>query len=123
MENVVYLLQVSGCILVFYLAYITLFKKSTFFRANRIYLLAALLFSFAIPIADFASVPTDFHLPATGLIALPVSTQLHIKAEYVSRFSDAESVNFIAITYWVGFTYFLLCLSYGLLGDGAYDRD
>ena len=114
MENALYLLQVSGCILVFYLVYITLFKKSTFFRANRIYLLSALLLSFAIPFADFVSVPKDFHLPGSDFITVPVAAELHINAEYVSNLSDAESFNFIAITYWLGFGFFIARFLYSI---------
>ena len=54
MENALYLIQVSACTSVFYVLYLVLFRHSTFFRANRIYLLVALLFSFIIPVLDFS---------------------------------------------------------------------
>jgi N-acetylmuramoyl-L-alanine amidase len=114
MENALYLLQVSGCIVVFYLVYIALFKKSTFFRANRIYLLAALLLSFAIPIADFKSVPTDFHFPAADFLSVAAATHLQFKAEYVDNLSRAENFNFLAIVYWLGFGFFIARFLYSI---------
>jgi N-acetylmuramoyl-L-alanine amidase len=113
-KNALYLLQVSGCIVAFYLVYITIFKKSTSFRANRIYLLAALLLSFAIPISDFASVPTDFHLPSSDFFTVPAATQLQFKAEYVDNLSWAENFNFLIIIYWVGFAFFIARFLYSL---------
>src|SRR5688572_26533212 len=55
-----YLLEVSICLTVFYLLYILLFSRNTFFRMNRLYLLAALLFAFVIP-------ATNFPMPKTSL--------------------------------------------------------
>jgi murein DD-endopeptidase MepM/ murein hydrolase activator NlpD len=55
-----YLLEVSICLTVFYLVYILLFSRNTFFRMNRLYLLAALLFAFVIP-------ATNFPMPETSL--------------------------------------------------------
>lgn len=44
-----YLLKVSVCFLVFFLFYFFLLKKDTFFQRNRYFLLASIIFSFAIP--------------------------------------------------------------------------
>ena len=75
MENAMYLLQVSACISAFYILYLMFFRNSTFYRANRIYLLVALLFSFIIPVLDFSTVAADYHLPSTDFLntnALPI---------------------------------------------------
>ncbi|MFM9840306.1 MAG: peptidoglycan DD-metalloendopeptidase family protein [Cyclobacteriaceae bacterium] len=45
-----FLLKVSVCLLVFYLPYLMLFRRTTFFVANRIYLLSAIVFSFILPL-------------------------------------------------------------------------
>ncbi len=46
----VYLLQASGCMLLFYVVYYTLLRRLTFFTCNRIYLVMSLLISLVIPI-------------------------------------------------------------------------
>ena len=49
----VYLLKVSACLGLFYGLYYFLFRRFTFHRLNRIYLLLALLLSFMIPLVEF----------------------------------------------------------------------
>jgi len=49
MKAVVYLMQVSACTGIFYLFYYLFLRRLTFFKLNRWYLLATLLFSFVIP--------------------------------------------------------------------------
>lgn len=44
-----YLLKVSACTVILFIAYHFLLSKLTFFKLNRLFLLTALLFSFAIP--------------------------------------------------------------------------
>jgi hypothetical protein len=50
MRTLIYLLQVSACISIFYLFYFVLLRRLTFFTLNRWYLLATLVLSFIIPI-------------------------------------------------------------------------
>jgi hypothetical protein len=54
-----FLLKASICLLVFYLPYLLLFNRTTFFVANRIYLLAAIVFSFVLPFVVISS-STEF---------------------------------------------------------------
>jgi len=49
MGAITYLLQVSGCMAVFYLFYYLLLNRLTFFTINRYYLLVTLVLSFVIP--------------------------------------------------------------------------
>ncbi|WP_298362964.1 M56 family metallopeptidase [Runella sp.] len=49
---IVYLLKVSACLGLFYGLYYFLFRRFTFHRLNRIYLLLALLLSFIIPLVE-----------------------------------------------------------------------
>lgn len=50
---IVYLLKVSACLGLFYGLYYFLFRRFTFHRLNRVYLLLALLLSFMIPLVEF----------------------------------------------------------------------
>src|SRR5688500_16090717 len=63
-----YLLKVSLCIATFYGLYSILFRRTTFFVANRIYLLAGLILSFIIPLAELPVTSYDDHLPAADLL-------------------------------------------------------
>ena len=49
MEWFSYLLKVSACLTLFFAFYLVFLRKLTFFKANRFYLLSALLLSFVIP--------------------------------------------------------------------------
>ncbi|HYF66925.1 MAG TPA: M56/M15 family metallopeptidase [Ohtaekwangia sp.] len=60
MEGTLYLLQVSICLVAFYIMYWALFRTTTFFTVNRFYLLAAILFSFLLPILHVETVPIDY---------------------------------------------------------------
>ncbi len=50
MNAILYLLQVSGCMAVFYLFYYLMLSRLTFFTINRYYLLGTLVLSFIIPL-------------------------------------------------------------------------
>lgn len=53
MEWLIYLFKVSVCSGLFFAFYLLFLQKLTFFKANRFYLLAALVLSFAIPTLNF----------------------------------------------------------------------
>jgi hypothetical protein len=53
MEWLIYLFKVSVCSGLFFAFYLLFLRKLTFFKANRFYLLAALLLSFIIPTLNF----------------------------------------------------------------------
>jgi len=50
-----YILETGFCWLFFYLLYTLFLRKETFFRANRVYLIAALLLGLLIPTIDLIS--------------------------------------------------------------------
>jgi len=65
-----YLIETSVCLIAFYLLYVLLLKKETFFQLNRFYLLGSALSSVIIPFVDFnlayttdAIAMTDYMLP------------------------------------------------------------
>ena len=116
MENAMYLLQVSACISAFYILYLIFFRNSTFFSANRFYLLVALLFSFIIPVLDFSMVAADYHLPSTDFLntnALPILND--IKPQSIVAMSGSENFNFISLIYWIGFGFIILRLIYSIV--------
>ena len=116
MENAMYLLQVSACISAFYTLYLIFFRNSTFHSANRIYLLVALLFSFIIPVLDFSTVATDYHLPSTDFLntnALPILND--VATQSIGPISRSGNFNFISLIYWTGFSFIILRLIYSTI--------
>ncbi|MDR0994822.1 MAG: hypothetical protein LBL81_00870, partial [Tannerella sp.] len=60
-----YLLKANLCLAAFYLPYAWLLKRTTFFSANRAYLLAGLLLSWLLPLISFApAAPEMLKMPA-----------------------------------------------------------
>ncbi|RDC54976.1 hypothetical protein DU508_19405 [Pedobacter chinensis] len=53
MEWLMYLLKVSACTVLFFAFYLLIFRKLTFFKFNRFYLLGSLFLSFVIPDLQF----------------------------------------------------------------------
>jgi beta-lactamase regulating signal transducer with metallopeptidase domain len=70
------LLKVSVCLAVFYALYATVFRRTTFFRFNRCYLLLSLLASFIIPL-----VPLNLFASKYDLIDLPALNSSFIEME------------------------------------------
>jgi hypothetical protein len=70
-----FLLKASICLLVLYLPYLVLFRRTTFFVANRVYLLSAILFSFILPLIEL---PTSEQFIPKAIFEFyePVLTQL-----------------------------------------------
>ena len=57
MENLfIYLIKSSGLIGLFYLSYLILLRKETFFNGNRLYLLAGLITSILLPLVAFSKI-------------------------------------------------------------------
>ncbi|HQK40614.1 MAG TPA: peptidase M56, partial [Flavobacterium alvei] len=62
----IFLVKASGLIGIFYLAYILLLRKETFFNSNRWFLLAGLITSILLPLVVFTKIvwveptPTNF---------------------------------------------------------------
>jgi N-acetylmuramoyl-L-alanine amidase len=66
MRNVWYFIEASGCVTIFYCLYLIAFRNTTFFRANRIYLVAGIILSFIIPSLDNPFVAADYHVLPTS---------------------------------------------------------
>ncbi|WP_316845734.1 M56 family metallopeptidase [Pedobacter psychrodurus] len=90
-----YLLWANVSLIVFYLFYLVLFKRETFFVFNRIYLLSAVVLSLLIPLIDLSSI---FRLPMIDIALADIS----IAAKgYISSVSD-QKVNGFLLIYWAG---------------------
>ncbi len=95
---IVYLLKVSACLVLFYGLYYFLFRRFTFHRLNRIYLLLTLLLSFIIPlveleqkrIVEIAPVVADA-MPQKEMFEEKINT---IAAEPDASTSDLDEVVF-----------------------------
>ncbi|SEW10346.1 M56 family metallopeptidase [Chitinophaga arvensicola] len=62
----IYLLQTSGVMTIFYLGYITCFKKETFYSYNRILLLSAFIFSAVLPLLPLPAFHWSEKAPEAG---------------------------------------------------------
>ena len=80
-----YLFKVSICLLVLYIPYLILFRNTTFFQVNRLYLLLALIFSFVIPTLEISQ-------PAAVYSLVVDTTSETSLAQYYDDFHAIESV-------------------------------
>lgn len=88
MEWLTYLLKVTACMAVFYAFYHFFLQRLTFFGANRIYLLATLLTSFAVPVLQFEIERNGAVAPQEALKVRPVLVD-----EVTSRAIQTETVS------------------------------
>ncbi|SEJ17666.1 TonB family C-terminal domain-containing protein [Dyadobacter koreensis] len=72
METLIYLAKVNICWILFYACYWLLFRKNTFFRWNRTYLIGTLLVSFLLPLIQFPE--TDHSAPVAILYSVNTVT-------------------------------------------------
>lgn len=113
MEKVWYFIQVSFCVSIFYGLYFMFFKNITFFIANRVYLLAGLIFSFIIPILNLSYVTTDYHLMATEFINLSSLNSSHISSAAATE--RQLKIPLIPTIYWIGFTFMISRLLFSIV--------
>jgi N-acetylmuramoyl-L-alanine amidase len=114
MINLSYFFEVSGCVCLVYVLYQAVFKFTTFFRANRIYLVAGLVLSFVVPWVNISFVPVDYHVLPTSIIGHSFSTQ---NSSYSSNASDViarTEYSFIPFLYWSGVLFMISRLIYSV---------
>ncbi len=87
-----YLIKVCVCLVILYLPYVILFRKNTFFQANRLYLLSALISSFIIPVIE---------IPQGNAIhsVIELSSSKTSLNQYYDDFASAESFDSNSINY------------------------
>ena len=78
METLFYLGKVNICWILFYACYWLLFRKNTFFKWNRAYLITTLLLSFLLPLAQFPE--TDEAIPAAILYSVSATANIQVTA-------------------------------------------
>jgi Peptidase family M23/BlaR1 peptidase M56 len=97
-----FLLKACICLLVFYAPYSALFSRTTFFTVNRIYLLAALILSFLLPLVV---IPTSEELIPKTILEFyePILTQpfsIPAPSESITKTLGFSSI--LLIIYFVG---------------------
>ena len=102
-EFLLYLLKVSGCLLAFYLFYVFIIRKQTFFFINRLYLLSGLLLSFIIPILKLSIFNVQSDLLLSGLIKPIITGQ---ESEYFQIQNISTHVNSINLSLLISVFYF-----------------
>ncbi len=93
-----YLLEVSICLLVLYIPYLVLFRKNTFFGANRLYLLLTLIISFVIPTLEISQ-STIIH--SIVVDSTPETSLSHYYDEFNSIEAINQEINYPLILSWV----------------------
>lgn len=91
-----FLLSSMGCLLLFYSLYVIFFKRLSFYKWNRFYLLATLLLSLSIPFLRFGE---------TNYIPAGVSIRTTIEQANTAAVITAPATqvfNWLAIAYWIG---------------------
>jgi N-acetylmuramoyl-L-alanine amidase len=121
---IIYLLKVSAWLVPFYLLYLALFRRFTFFNLNRYYLLATLLLSFVLPLVHYSIIdrqivevaaPKKMMLPAVD--AGTIFTEDEIINPVTAAVPASGFVtwhNLLLAIYIAGFAWFFLRLCAGL---------
>lgn len=106
-----YLLKSSAYVIAFYIPFILILKRTTFFALNRIYLVIGLLLSFILPL--YTGVTTVMvYTPIDFPFMEPMVTQTDAAIALVSQPSDAVSlVAVLTIIYLMGIVFRLIVLS------------
>lgn len=111
-----YLIHANICIVVFYLLYIILLRKESFYSLNRIYILFSILLSLVIPVVA----PYFYEVLDTGTYAI-ILPEVTISASGSDTLDIKEShagFNWIHLTYIIYFTGLLISLSAVILALG-----
>ncbi|HCT31447.1 MAG TPA: hypothetical protein DIW31_12150 [Bacteroidales bacterium] len=106
-----YILKVSICLAIFYVFFIAVLKRSTFFTLNRIYLILGLILSFTIPILKVSIFKAQSSSVLTSVIRI-----VSIEPEY-TFFQSQNLVNetikidfpiILSVIYFIGLSVLLL---------------
>lgn len=102
MEKIFYFVQVSLCVSLFYALYLLFFRKTSFFIANRIYLLAALAISFLIPMVEVSVAALDYHEQASAYVTDTILYDMNASTNAIQMRPAIVTLNIIPIMYWLG---------------------
>jgi hypothetical protein len=109
-----FLLKASICLLVLYLPYLVIFRRTTFFVANRIYLLSAIIFSFILPLIKL---PTSEQFIPKAIFEFyePVFTQLpstRIDSDSINKAISLSSI--LMVVYFMGIAFHTVRLLFSI---------
>ncbi|HYG20385.1 MAG TPA: M56/M15 family metallopeptidase [Ohtaekwangia sp.] len=93
----IYLLEVSVCVLIFYVLYLALFKRTTFFIVNRFYLLSGLVLSFAIPLLTIPKNKVAQPLLSAGFLSGPLDLSDHAYGDAGAILSETATIPYFLI--------------------------
>ncbi len=109
MDNLlIYLLKVSIGIILFYLSYILLFSRDTFYLRNRIFLIAILLLSILIPVLKVFKVSSAVSTSGTSNVINEIISSGTIIGATVSEKISSFDINNLLV--WIYFSISGLCL-------------
>ena len=117
---ITYLLQVSLVSALFYLLYHLSLSKLTYFKINRVYLMSALLLSFALPFfPDFETTSTiiETTVPNSNLSVLMENVEQFEREAIVitaDRMDSSFPIDWLSLLYWLGFSITATHLLYGM---------
>jgi len=98
MNAVVYLLQVSACMGIFYLFYYLLLSRYTFFTINRWYLLTTLAISFIIPLLTITVQHQEAYPQVIQQVVYINKLQVPQQAVITSEAPQQVQINWMALT-------------------------
>jgi len=112
-----YILQVTLCWSAFYLLYLGLLRKETFFHINRWYLLGTLAIGLLIPFIEWQPSPVIEHHPTYEIAIEPIQFQmgqLEQSIEAASQSSILDWTDICLAIYLSGVLFFMALLLHGL---------
>ena len=99
-----YILQVNGALLLFYLAYLLILRRLTFYSLNRLFLLFGMLFSLLYPFINLSKVIYEPATIGNSLFPEAVTWQFTAVPNEASSFDDWQWANYLFIAAAIGMT-------------------
>ncbi|MEM9887948.1 MAG: TonB family protein [Bacteroidota bacterium] len=112
-----YILQVTLCWTVFYLLYLSLLRKETFFHVNRWYLLSTLVIGVLLPLIEWQPSPVIEAHPTYENAIQPIQVQMLQLEQSIEAVSQPFILDFMDVLlafYLSGVLFFLALLLHGL---------
>ena len=114
MNNLSYFFEVSVCVCLLYALYQAAFKFTTFFLANRIYLIAGLILSFVVPCVNLSFVPVDYHVLPSSIVSKTFSIPNGSYAVAPPDIIAQTEYSFFPFLYWCGVVFMISRLTYSV---------
>lgn len=109
-----YLIKVSVYVLAFYIPFVLILRRTTFFNINRAYLIAGLLLSFALPFYTGFSVISSY-TPSEHSFMEPILTQTELVISQATDSTGSISVSvLISILYAIGIGVRFVALAFSI---------